>query len=186
MDDESILRLYADRDEQAIALTSEKYGARLRSVSYGITADRETAEECVNDTYLEAWQRIPPDEPKTYFFAYLARITRFFSIDRCRERTSLKRGGHIVELTDELEECLSGKEDVEDAVDGKLLGETISRFLRTLPVEKQNLFLRRYFYLDSVADIGRRFGMGESRVKTALFRIRRDLRDYLVKEGYTL
>lgn len=186
MNDAEIIQLYLNRDETAIRATADRYGTRLRALSRTITADAQTAEECENDTYLEAWKRIPPSEPTTYFFAFLARITRMLSIDRCRARMSLKRNGSLLELTEELEACLPATDDVETVVDAKLMGEAISRYLRTLPGEKQAIFLRRYFYFDSVSEISRRFGIGESKVKTTLFRLRRSLRDYLVQEGYTL
>ena len=101
MEDHKIVRLFLERDEAAIRFTSEKYGSRLRMLALCITSDMQTSEECENDTYLEAWNRIPPHEPKTYLFAFLARIIRHISIDRCRERTSLKRNGYVIELTQE-------------------------------------------------------------------------------------
>ena len=186
MEDDKIVQMYLDRDEEAIKRTAEKYGSRLRRISFGITSDEQTSEECENDTYMETWNRIPPAEPKTYFYAFLARIVRSISIDRCRERTSLKRDSYIVELNEELETCLPIAGDAEDALNGKLLGETISRFLRTLSDEKQHVFMRRYFYLDSIPEICKKLSIGESKVKMTLFRIRNDLREYLIKEGYTL
>lgn len=185
MEDEKIVQMYTERDEGAIKRTTEKYGARLRQLSFGITSNRETAEECENDTYMETWSRIPPAEPKTYFYAFLARITRSISIDRCRQRSSLKRNGLIVELSQELETCLPAADNVEDALDEKLLGEAVSRFLRTLPDEKQVIFVRRYFYLDSISEISKRLSYGESKVKMTLLRTRNELREYLKKEGYT-
>lgn len=184
MEDESIIQLYLERDEDAILRTSEKYGSRLRGIAYGITLDRETAKECEIDTYLNVWKQIPPHEPKTYFFAFLARITRFIAIDRCWERLALKRGMCISLLTEELASCLPSSDNVEDETVAKLLGEEISRFLYTLPEEKQIMFLRRYFYLDAVSEISDRLSISESKVKTSLFRIRNDLRRHLVKEGY--
>ncbi len=186
MEDDKIIQLYFHRDENAIQQTADKYGSRLRAISYGITGDRETSEECENDTYMEAWKRIPPSEPKDYFFAFLAKITRACSIDRCRERTRLKRTGYVVELTDELETCIPAMSDVADEVEAKLLGEAISRFLYTLSDEKQVTFLRRYFYMDTVAEIAERLSISDSKVKTSLFRIRKELREYLIKEGYSL
>ncbi len=186
MEDAKIVQLYLERDETAIRHTAVKYGSRLRSLSFSITSDDLTSEECENDTYLETWNRIPPNEPKTYFYAFLARITRHISIDRCRERTSLKRNGHIVELSEELEMCLPASNDVDSVVNAKILGEAISQFLFTLSQEKRVIFMRRYFYLDTVSEISRRLSLSKSKVKTSLFRIRNDLRDYLIKEGYTL
>ena len=178
--------MYVNRDENAIKQTSDKYGSRLRAISFRITGDRETSEECENDTYLETWNRIPPCGPKDYFFAFLAKITRSRSIDRCRERSRLKRNSYIVELSDELETCIPAVNDVENDVEAKLLGEAISRFLYTLSDEKQVIFMRRYFYLDTVSEIAKRLSIGDSKVKTTLFRVRNELRDYLIKEGYTL
>ena len=186
MEDHKIVRLYLERDEEAIRFTSEKYGRRLRTLAFGITSDIQTSEECENDTYLEAWNRIPPNEPKTYLFAFLARIIRHISIDRCRERTSLKRNGYVVELSQELEMCLPASDDVDSTMEAKMLGEAISRFLLTISQEKRVVFMRRYFYLNTVSEISSRVSISESKVKTMLFRIRNDLRDYLSKEGYTL
>lgn len=186
MEDHKIVRLFLERDEAAIRFTSEKYGNRLRMLALGITSDMQTSEECENDTYLEAWNRIPPHEPKTYLFAFLARIIRHISIDRCRERTSLKRNGYVIELTQELEMCLPASDDVDSTMDAKMLGEAISRFLWTLSREKRVVFMRRYFYLNTVSEISTQLSIGDSKVKTMLFRIRNDLRDYLNKEGYTL
>lgn len=186
MEDDKIILLYQNRDENAIKQTAKKYGSRLRAISFRITGDREISKECENDTYWETWNRIPPSNPKDYFYAFLARITRFLSIDRCRERASLKRDGHIVELTDELEMCIPSVNNVAEDVEARLLGEAISRFLYTLSDEKQVMFMRRYFYLDAVSEIAKRLSISDSNVKTSLFRIRNDLRTYLIKEGYTL
>ena len=186
MEDEKIVQLYLERDETAIRHTAEKYGLRLRFLSFGITSDRQTSEECENDTYFEAWKRIPPNEPREYFYAFLARITRHLSVDRCRERTSLKHSGYIVELTEELEMCLPASDDIDSVMDAKMLGEAINRFLLTLSQEKRVIFMRRYFFLDTVSAIAKRCSVSESKVKTSLFRIRKDLKDYLIKEGYTL
>lgn len=186
LEDEKIVELFRHREEDAIRQTAEKYGARLRALSFRITADKQTAEECENDTYLEAWNRIPPNAPDAYLFAFLARITRHLSIDRCRERVSLKRDGALVELSDELAACLPATDDVDSAMDAKWLGEAISRFLRTLPGEKRVIFLRRYFDLDSISEISRTLSVSESKVKSVLFRLRADLRNFLTKEGYSL
>lgn len=186
MEDEQIVSLFLKRDEDAVRQTADKYGERLRRISFGITADAGTSEECENDTYMEAWNRIPPAEPKTYFYAFLAKIVRALSIDRCRERRALKRTGYLTELNEELEACLPGSGDPETAVDAKLLGEAIGRFLRTVGEEKQVIFLRRYFYLDTIPEISRRLSLGESKVKMTLLRLRNDLRAYLIKEGYSL
>ena len=186
MEDEKIVQLFFHRDETALQHTADKYGSRLRSVSFGITSDELIAEECENDTYLEAWNRIPPNNPASYFYAFLARIVRHISIDRYRELKSLKRNAKIVELTDELASCIPASDSIDSKIDAKMLGEAISRFLLTLSDEKQLIFMRRYFYLDSIAEISSRLSVSESKVKTSLFRIRNSLRNYLIKDGYTL
>ena len=159
MKDEQIVDLYLTRDESAIAQTTEKYGSRLRALAHGIVADRETAEECENDTYLEAWRSIPPHEPRDYLYAFLARITRHIALDCCRRRSRLKRDALLYELSTELEQCLPSGDDPERHIDQMVLGEAVSRFLGTLSEEKRNVFLRRYWYLDSIADISRRFSL---------------------------
>lgn len=186
MEDAQIVEYYLMRDEAAIRYTAERYGAQLRALAFHITADRMTAEECENDTYLEAWNLIPPHSPKTYFYAFLVRILRHIAIDRCRARASLKRSGLVMELTEELNLCLPAAHDVDSVLDEKLLGETIGRFLGTLPQEKRIMFMRRYFYLDSVSEIAERLNITESNVKTTLFRIRKSLKSYLEKEGFEI
>ena len=186
MEDSEIVQLFLNRDESAIRFSSEKYGARLRMLALGITEDLQTAEECENDTYLQAWKLIPPNEPRTYLYAFLARITRHLSIDRCRERASHKRSGALVELTAEMESCLPAAENVESGIAEEELGRAISRYLRTVSREKRVIFVRRYFYLESIEEISRKYGFSESKVKSSLFRTRNGLRDYLIREGYTL
>lgn len=186
MDDNKIVELYLLRDETAIKLTSEKFGKRLRSLAYGIIHDWQTAEECENDTYMEAWSIIPPHEPRSYLYAFLARITRHISLSRCRERSRLKRKAFICELSAEMEQCIPAPDDVECRMDDLALGEAINEFLGMLDEEKRNLFLRRYWYLDSIAAISKRFACSESKVKTTLFRCRNQLREHLIKEGYTI
>ncbi len=186
MKDNQIVELYLNRSEEAIRHTSEKYGSSLRKTAYRITEDLQTSGECENDTYMEAWNRIPPHEPRTYLFQFLLRIIRNISINRCVERNRLKRSAFISELSEEMEQCIPAPDDTESRVDGEILGGIISVFLRNLPKEKRLIFMQRYFFLDSVSSIAKRFGFSESKVKTTLFRIRNDLREYLIKEGYTL
>ena len=186
MEDERIIALYLNRDESALKQTAAKYGKRLRQIAYRITADRQTTEECENDTYLEAWNTIPPHNPADYLFAYLARIIRHISIDACRTRSRLKRNAVIVELTAEMEECIPAPDDAVCRLEYTVLGEAIGRYLHTLSEEKQAIFLRRYWYLESVESIARHFGMGQSKVKMILLRCRSGLKTYLEKEGYRL
>ncbi len=186
MDDNGIVELYLLRDETAIKHTSEKFGSRLRSLAYGITNDRQTAQECENDTYMEAWNAIPPHEPRSYLYAFLARITRHISLNCCRERSRLKRSAFICELSAELEQCIPAPDDVERRIDAMAMSEAINGFLGMLDEEKRNIFIRRYWYLDSIADISQRFALSESKVKTTLFRCRGKFREYLEKEGYAI
>lgn len=186
MDDNKIINLYLRRDETAVKQTSEKFGDRLRALAYGIVKDHQTAEECENDTYLKAWNSIPPHEPREYLYAFLARITRHISLDCCRKRSRLKRSAYISELSAEMEQCIPAPDDMECRIDDIVLGQAINKFLGTLSEEKRNVFIRRYWYLDSISDIARRFSLSESKVKTMLFRSRNRLRDYLEKEGYIL
>ena len=186
IDDIAIVELYLCRDEAAIEHIARRYGARLRRLSYGIVEDMQTAEECENDTYLEAWERIPPHDPRSYLFAFLARIVRNLSIDQCRRRERLKRNAHIVALSAELEACIPAPDDLQCRMEAAELGEVISTFLKGLPKVQRNVFLRRYWYADTVEEICRRYLMGQSRVKSMLFRTRNALRAYLEKEGYEL
>lgn len=186
LDDAGIVELYLLRDENAIGQTSAKYGSRLRALSRGIVQDQETAEECENDTYLEAWNSIPPHEPKSYLYAFLARITRHISLNCCRDRSRLKRRAYIVELSTEMEECIPAPNDLDCRMDDLALSEAINGFLRSLDKEKRGIFIRRYWYLDTVADISKRFSISESKAKATLFRCRRELRQRLETEGYTL
>lgn len=186
MEDRDIVDLFLRRDESAITRAAEKYGSRLRTLAYGIAGDRQVAEECENDTYLEAWNAIPPHEPRDYLYPYLARITRHLALNCCRDRARLKRSAQICALSEELEQCLPAPDDIACRINDIEFGRLINEFLAGLDGEKRNIFIRRYWYLDSVADISRRFALSESKVKTLLFRCRKQLRKYLEQEGYDL
>lgn len=186
LEDEEIVTLYLKRNEAAIQHTSEKYGRRLRLLALSITGDQQTAEECENDTYMAAWNAIPPHEPRTYFFAFLAKITRQLSLSCCRKRRRLKRSAYISQLSSEIEQCIPAPDDMECRIDNIALREAINTFLGQLNAEKRNVFLRRYWYLDSISDIAKRYALSESKVKTMLFRIRKEFREYLIKEDYTI
>ena len=186
MDDSKIVDLYLIRDESAISQTAQKYGRLLRNVAYGIVEDLHTAEECENDTYMAAWNSIPPHEPRNYLFAFLARITRHIALDFCKERSRLKRSAFICELSSELEQCIPAPDDMQRRIDAMVLCDAINAFLATLSDEKRNIFMRRYWYMDSIASISRNYGLTQSKVKSMLFRSRNQLREYLEKEGYDL
>lgn len=184
MDDKEIVDLYLARDEAAISKTSEKYGKKLRLLAYKVCGDMPTAEECENDTYLKAWDTIPPHIPKTYFFSFLARITRCIAINCVKKATRQKRNAELLELTQELENSIPHLNEVESRFDGDMLSKAISEFLRMLTAEKRNIFLRRYWFMDSIAEISKRYSISEGKIKSSLFRTRSALHDYLIKEGY--
>lgn len=186
MDDEAIVALYWQRDESAIQKTQQKYGSYLAAIAGRILPSREDREESVNDTYLKAWNSMPPHRPGL-LSAYLGRITRQISIDLFRRQHREKRGGseYALSLT-ELADCVSGGDSTSEAVDTVLLGESITRYLRGLPERTRTLFVERYWYLEPVAEIAARRGLSEAGAKSALFRARRGLREHLIKEGFTL
>lgn len=186
MEDEAIVDLYWKRDESAIEKTKEKYGRYLMKVAYNVLGNTEDCEECVNDTYLRAWNSIPPKRPKP-LSVYIGKIARQAAIDCYRKRTSAKRGGTEFEASlDELEECLTAGSTPEQEIDTQFLGMVISRYLKTVPKENRILFVRRYYYCDSIKMIAQRSGYSKSKVKSILFRIRAGLKEYLEKEGFVI
>lgn len=184
MEDREIVELFLAGDEEAIRRAAEKYGARLRRLAFNICGDEGVAEECENDAYLRAWELIPPHEPYEYLWSFLARLARFSAIDRSRRLSRQKRSAEYTALTDELESCLSARGNPESELDGAELSRAVSDFLRELPAEKRNIFIRRYWYADSVAEVAERFSLGESKVKSVLHRLRGRLKEYLIKGGY--
>lgn len=184
MNDEEIVDLFLARNETAINKTSEKYGKKLQLLAYKVCNDMSTAEECENDTYLKAWETIPPHTPKTYFYSFLAKITRCIAINCVKKATRQKRNVELLELTQELENGLPCLEDVQSRFNEKLLSKTISEFLRTLTAEKRNIFLRRYWYMDTISEISKRYSISEGKIKSVLFRTRNALYDYLTREGF--
>ena len=183
LDDNRIVDLFLNRDEKAISLTSEKYGKRLRNIAYGIVKDLHFAQECGNDTYMEAWKSIPPHEPKGYLFAFLARITRHIALDFCKSQKRLKRSAFINELSVEMEQCIPAPDDTERVIDAMILCEAINTFLGTLSDEKRNIFMRRYWYMDSFESLSSLSGMKEGALRTRLFRIRTALKKFLQERG---
>ena len=186
MDDNAIIDLYLARDEDAIKLTGEKYGSRLRSLAFHILCDHSSAEECENDTYMRTWNAIPPAEPRGYFFAYLARITRNLALNIARNSARLKRSGLIPELSGEMEACIPSALSADSRLNESLLKDALNSFLASVGKEKRIIFVRRYFYLDSIADISKRLDISESKVKTVLHRLRIQLKEHLEKEGFDL
>ncbi len=186
MEDNQIVDLYFKRDEQAITVTRDKYGRLLRSVSYGILKSHEDSEECENDTYLKAWNVMPPQRP-SILSAFLSKITRNLALDRYDKMHAAKRGGGEVPLIiDELQECIADMSAAssDDETEGTLLKAIIDEFLDGLAEDSRKIFMRRYFFGDSVNEIADRFGFGKSKVKMSLQRAREGLKDKLNKEGY--
>lgn len=181
MNDEAILELYFSRNEDAIRETDEAYGRRLRVLAKNILDSREDAEENVSDTYLKTWQNIPPTRP-THFFAYLAQVCRFCAMDRLDRNHAAKRSARVVSLTLEMESCIPD-ERREGEAEARELGRALNRFLAALPRESRVIFLRRYWYCDTIEEIAHRWGFSESKVKTQLHRTRNKLRAYLIEEG---
>ena len=183
MEDETIIDLYFAREARAISETGRKYGGYCRSIAFNILHSHEDTEECVSDTWLHAWNSMPPQRPGI-LSAFLGRITRNLSFDRCKYQQAAKRGGGALPLAlDELGECIPSAQRVEYALEQKELAAAIDRFLRTLPEKDCNLFLRRYWYVDSISVIADRYGMKENTVKSILFRTREKLRKFLGEEG---
>ena len=185
-DDSGIVELFLERNEQALVFAARKYGASLRKIALAVLGDESDAQECENDAYLKAWNSIPPNEPRTWLLPYLSKLVRETAIDRLRKEQAKKRAAQFTELTQEIESSLPSLNDVETEVDGALLSAAISAFLRQQPLQKRNIFLRRYWYMDSVAEISKRYSVSEGKVKTVLFRLRGDLKDHLKREGYLL
>ncbi len=184
MDDERIVALYWERAESAVTETDAKYGRYLYSISHPIVGDREDALECVNDTYYDAWNAMPPHRP-SILATFLGKITRRISIDRWRRQTAEKRGrGEMMLALSELEECVSGKDSVESEVLRQELVALFQVFLESLPATERRVFLCRYWYLDPVKSIAHQFGFSQSKVTSLLHRTRMKLRTQLEKEGY--
>lgn len=181
MTDGQIIELFFQRNELAISETAVVYGGKLFALANRILLNREDAEESVSDTYLKAWETIPPTRP-VFFYAYLSKICRFLAFGRLDWKNAAKRKAEIVELTAEMELCIPDLQQ-EQALEAQELGRLINAFLGTLNEDSRKVFLRRYWYMDSIAEIAQRFGMSESNVKTKLLRSRNALRNYLNKEG---
>ena len=183
MDDNAIMDLYWARSEKAISETAARYGSYCYSIAYNILSNREDSEESVNDTYLAAWNNMPPKRP-SLLGAFLGKLTRYISLDRWKQRSRLKRGGGEVPLClDELEDCVSGRESTEDDVIRKETIASVNRFLDSLSETERRIFLCRYWYLDSVDAIADRFGFSQSKTASILHRIRGKLNKQLEKEG---
>lgn len=183
MEDQGIIQLFFDRSEQAIEETDKKYGGLCFSIAYNVLDNREDSEESVSDTYLAAWNTIPPRRPN-FLNAFLAKMTRHISIDRWRKRSAKKRGGgEIILALEELEDCVDAQ-SVETEFAKKELTRVLNQFLLSLPEMERNVFLCRYWYLDSIQIISQVSGFSQSKVTSMLHRLRGRLRKKLTEEGY--
>ena len=183
MDDQKIVELYWARDEEAIRHTADRYGQYCYAIAYNILSVREDSEECVNDTYLDAWNSMPPHKPNI-LSAFLGKITRRIAIDRWRESRAQKRGGGEMALAlDELSECVAAQSDVVREVETLEVAAAVQKFLNTLPDTERRVFVRRYWHMEAVADLATRFGCGQSRIKSMLHRTRKKLQEHLREEG---
>jgi len=185
MEDEKIIALYWDRNEDAIRETSSKYGRLFFRIAANLLRSREDREECVNDTYLGLWNSIPKERPSA-FSVFACRITRNLALKKFEYLSAAKRNPEAVCSFAELADCISGRESVENEAEARRIEQLIDGFLLQLGEEKRNIFLRRYWYFDSIDEICRRTGYGKSKIKSMLLRIRQKLREHLEREGVEL
>lgn len=186
MEDHQLIEMYWKRDPNAIEETQLRYGAYCFAIADNILKNMQDSEECVSDTWYQTWNAIPPQRPH-YFRIFLGKITRNLAFNRYAARNAAKRGGGELTLVlEELAECIADESDVEDTYLAKALGQSIREFVRKLPEKEGNLFIRRYFYTESVAVIARRYGLTSNHVMVTLSRTRKKLKEHLKKEGYIL
>lgn len=181
MEDSKIISLFFERSEQAIQELDCKYGRAVRKTAANILDDRQDVEECVNDTYLKAWDSIPPQAPNP-LAAYVCKIARNLAINRYHANNAEKRGSNYGIVLDEMEECIPSGVSVETELEAKELTAAINRFLSSLKPEDRFLFVRRYWYADSVTDLAINTNSSVSRISVRLFRLREKLRNQLMKE----
>ncbi|MCI8809259.1 MAG: sigma-70 family RNA polymerase sigma factor [Oscillibacter sp.] len=186
MDDNGIIQLYWDRNEQAITITSDKYGHYCKAIARNILNSEEDAEECVNDTYLNAWNSMPTHWPEQ-LATFLGKITRNLSFNKYKHNHTEKRGGgEMALILDELTDCVSDADDVEQIIDHQELTKAINLFVRSLSANKRNIFVRRYWYADSVSEIAKDYGMLQGTASKTLDRTRKQLKVYLTERGFEL
>lgn len=186
MEDFEIVELYWDRDENAITQTDRKYGKYCRKIAFSIVNDREDTEECVNDTYLQTWNSLPPQRPEK-LSTYLGKICRNISINLYEKMTADKRGGNETDAClDEISELIGGSSEVEEQLDLTVLTDLINKFLRRCEKQARTVFVQRYWYMMSVKEIARENRMSDSNVKMTLSRTREKLKLYLEEEGYSI
>lgn len=186
MDDEKIIDLYFQRSEQAITQTASKYSAYCGTIAYNILQNSQDAEETTNDTYLKAWNTMPPQRPNC-LPAFLGRITRNLAINKYNQRRAKKRGENQIALAlSELEECIPSHSALEEESEAGLITRAVNAFLAELPQEKRSLFVKRYWYLMSLEDMAKQHSMSLSKVKSLMLRLRKALKQKLEEEGIVL
>jgi len=185
MDDKQIIDLFWLRSEKALNETWQKYNPYLKTVAMNVLGNKEDCEECLNDTYLSAWNQIPPDRP-TSLSAYLGRIVRCISIDYFRKSRAQKRYSGLTLLLSELEECMPEIPNVTVASNDNEIGEALNRWLCNLDTEKRVLFVRRYWHGQPLITLAEEFGISQSKLASMMLRLRNKLRDYLEKEGISV
>lgn len=185
MEDKQIIELYFQRNETAISETAAKYGAFCQKIAMNILSIREDAEECVNDTYHSVWNQIPPTNPDS-FRSFLGRITRNLSISRFRSLRAKKRYAGMELMLSELEECIPTQNTVERTIESKELSLYINEWLTTLPEQETILFLRRYWYGDSVKDLAQKTNTTAAQMAQTMLRLRKSLKAYLMQKGVTV
>ena len=184
VEDHRIIELYWQKNEDAIKETDRKYGTYCFAIANNILRSTEDSKECVNDTWLSAWNAIPPQKPRILQM-FLAKITRNLSFNRFNARSAKKRGGgEIILVLDELAECIAGEADVEREYEAKELGQCIQLFVRALPGRDGNVFVRRYFFTEPVCEIAKRYDLTKNNVLVILSRTRKKLKMHLIKEGF--
>lgn len=181
MTDSQIIALFWERSEDAIRETDAAYGRKLYAISDKILRSSQDAEESVSDTYMRAWETIPPQKPN-YFFAYLAKICRNFSLSKLQWNSAAKRNADVVSLTQEMEQCIADHSH-NRKLEGEEIGRVLNRFLDSISAESRLIFMRRYWYTDSIGEIAARYNISQSKVKTQLHRTRNKLRLFLESEG---
>lgn len=185
MEDDKIIELYFNRNENAVSETDKKYGNYCNHIAYNILQNKEDSKECVNDTYLQTWNSIPPTKPNI-FKLFLAKITRNLAINKFKSMNTKKRNHNMEIVLEELEECISNNENIEDNIEYNELVKYLNNFLENLSIEKRQIFLDRYWYLNSIKNISFKTKTSENNVKVILHRLRNELKDYLKKRGVTI
>ena len=186
VEDKQIIDLYWARAETAISETAKKYGRYCHSIAFNILRSHEDSEECVNDTFFNAWKAMPPQRPNK-LSAFLGTITRNLSLDKWEQYNAEKRGlGQVPFALEELHDCIPALENADQIADDLTLTEILNQFLNTLPKDRRKIFIRRYWYMNTIKEIAEGYSTSESKVKMSLLRSRNELKQLLEKEGFDL